>query len=312
MPSTPEALEGAQWMSHMRAGDWEAAWQISDRHVGRRSPGEQLSRPRHLQSVWNGSPLHAQRVLVRCYHGMGDTVQFIRFMGQLRQIASEVIVWCQPQLIPLLRTARGIDSLLALHDGVVAAEYDVDIELMEVPHALRTTLDTLPDRVPYFDVGPISTRKSDTQCFRAGIVWQSGTWDPRRSISPRLIEEMMQIPGVRWQIFQRGPALAAWRGRLGDIPRLHGILEEARAMLTLDLLISVDTLSVHLAGALAVPTWTLLPLEADWRWMKERSDSPWYPTMKLFRQRARGDWQSVLTQVDSSLRQLLHDRTIQR
>jgi hypothetical protein len=312
MPGTPEAPEGAQWMNHMRAGDWEAAWQISDRQVRRRSPHEQLSQPRHLQSIWNGTPLHLQRVLVRCYHGMGDTVQFIRFMQPLRQIASEVIVWCQPQLIPLLRTARGIDSLLPLHDGLVAAEYDVDIELMEVPHALRTTLDTLPDKVPYFDVGHICTRKSDNQSFRVGIVWQAGTWDRRRSISPRLIEEMMQVPGVHWQIFQRGPALAAWRGRSGEVPQLHGILEEARAMLTLDLLISVDTLSAHLAGALGVPTWTLLPLEADWRWMNGRNDSPWYPTMKLFRQRARGDWRSVLEQVSGSLRRLLRNRQLLR
>src|SRR4051812_40978668 len=211
MAVDPETLAGAQWMQHMRSGDWEAAWRISDRAILRRSRHTLHSQPRHLQSIWDGSDLHGKRVLVRCYHGLGDTVQFIRFMPQLKQVAREVIVWCQPQLIPLLRTARGIDSLLPLHDGIAAADYDVDIELMEVPHALRTTLDTLPVEVPYLELATASSQEPGGDRFHAGIVWQSGNWDPRRSISPELVEPMMQIPGVDWHIFQRGPALHAWR-----------------------------------------------------------------------------------------------------
>lgn len=296
----------------MRAGEWEAAWKISDREMLRRTRQTQHHLPRHLQQIWDGRSLHAKRVLVRCYHGLGDTVQFVRFMPQLRQVAREVTVWCQSQLIPLLQTARGIDHLLPLHDGTPEIQYDVDIELMEVPHALRTNLHTLPRQVPYFDVQPSRERVATPRPFRAGIVWQSGGWDSRRCIAPDLIRTLMQpCSSIRWSILQRGPALANWRGdeRLAEIPRLTGILDEAAELSSLDLLISVDTLSAHLAGALGVRTWTLLPFESDWRWMEHRADSPWYPTMRLFRQLRSGDWQDVIENVRCSLQRLASEHS---
>src|SRR5436309_8360053 len=139
------------WSAAMRAGDFERAWEISDRVLRRRvASGETCWHwPRHLQFIWSGVPLTGQRVLVRCYHGLGDTIQFIRFAAPLREIAREVLVWAQPSLLPLLATAAGIDRALPLHDGIVEAEYDADIESMELPYALRTTLDSLPKRVPY-------------------------------------------------------------------------------------------------------------------------------------------------------------------
>jgi hypothetical protein len=295
-------------MHHMRAGEWEAAWKISDREMLRRTRQTQHHLPRHLQQIWDGRSLRSKRVLVRCYHGLGDTVQFVRFMPQLKQVAREVTVWCQSPLIPLLQTARGIDRLLPLHDGIPEIQYDVDIELMEVPHALRTNLRTLPRHVPYFDLQPSRRREPSPGPLRAGIVWQSGGWDSRRSIAPGLMRTLMQSCScVRWSILQRGPALASWRcdDRLAEVPRLTGILDEAAELSCLDLLISVDTLSAHLAGALGVRTWTLLPFESDWRWMDQRADSPWYPTMRLFRQHRSGDWQGVIENVRSSLQQLV-------
>jgi hypothetical protein len=265
-----------------------------------------------LQAIWDGSPLHSKRVLVRCYHGLGDTVQFIRFMPQLRQIASEVSVWCQPQLIPLLQTAHGIDRLLPLQDGTPEAQYDVDIELMEVPHALRTNLRTLPRYVPYFDIPPIRARRSTTtgSILRAGVVWQSGDWDTRRCIDPALMQALMRsLPNIQWSLLQRGPALAgSGLEATAEIPAIQGILDEAAALRELDLLISVDTLSAHLAGALGVRTWTLLPVDSDWRWMQHRDDSPWYPTMRLFRQQRPGNWEEVLSRVESCLRKLINVR----
>jgi len=293
-------------MRYMRAGDWEAAWRISDREMLERT---QPDLPRHLQQIWDGRSLHSQRVLVRCYHGLGDTVQFIRFMPQLRQIASAVIVWCQPQLIALLQTARGIDCLLPLHDGIPQTHYDVDIELMEVPHALRSNLQTLPKQVPYFHIQPARVRSASAGPIRVGVVWQSGDWDSRRCILPALLRAVMQsASGIRWFILQRGPALADWHytDGLAEIPPITGILDEAAALSELDLLISVDTLSAHLAGALGVRTWTLLPFESDWRWMDHREDSPWYPTMRLFRQQRPGDWAQVIERVGYCLQQLIN------
>jgi len=296
-------------MSHMRAGDWDAAWALSDTERQRHPRQTQPSVPRHLQTIWDGSPLHSKRVLVRCYHGLGDTVQFISFMPQLRQIANEVSVWCQPKLIPLLQTARGIDRLLPLHDGIPAAQYDVDLELMDVPYALRTNLRTLPRHVPYFDIAPAGARRATAGPLYVGVVWQSGDWDTRRCIDPELMRALLQSTrNINWSIFQRGPALAAWRDPSGiaAVPRLRGVLDEAAALRELDLLISVDTFSAHLAGALGVRTWTLLPFDSDWRWMEHRDDSPWYPTMRLFRQQRRGDWDEVLERVRTCLQTLVN------
>jgi hypothetical protein len=304
---SPELIQDRiqdRWMRHMRRGEWEAAWRLSDEELRRRRSGSQIANPcepRHLQAIWNGRPLAGKRVLVRCYHGLGDTVQFIRFVALLRQIASSTLVWAQPQLIPLLRTAAGIDLLLPLHDGEPAVDRDVDIEIMELPYALRVTLETLPRDVPYFNVGSRSFHPGVRARPAVGIVWHSGDWDARRSIAPSLMKEMTELDGIRWQVLQRGPALASCPAGFGRVPRISSILDEAVCMRSLDLLISVDTLSAHLGGALGVPTWTLIPADADWRWMENRDDTPWYPTMRLFRQDEPGHWRPVIERVVDAL-----------
>ena len=292
------------WMREMRRGNWEAAWRISDRVCAARrglpprdaSSGEWL--PRHLQWVWDGTPLRGKRVLVRCYHGLGDTIQFVRFVPILRRRAAHVTMWAQPQLMPLLQTVPGIDALLPLRDEACRADCDVDIEIMELPHALRATLETMPTEVPYIHIDP---KRSNDCGPSVGLVWQSGSWDARRSIEPELMRRLTRIPTIRWKILQRGPALAAWPEGVGEVPVIRDIVEEAAELLALDLLICVDTLSAHLAGALGVRTWTLLPCEADWRWMEGREDTPWYPTMRLFRQSMPGDWEPVISRVEREL-----------
>jgi hypothetical protein len=136
---------------------------------------------------------------------------------------------------------------------------------------------------------------------RVGLVWQSGSWDARRSVPIELLEKLTELDDIDFQILQRGPALACWSGQRAAVPAIGNIREEAAELCALDLLICVDTLSAHLAGALGVRTWTLLPADADWRWMAGREDTPWYPTMRLFRQDRAGDWQSVIARVASEL-----------
>jgi hypothetical protein len=294
-----------EWMSEMRRGNWEAAWRISDRVTQERrglEPRDPVTGqwlPRHLQWVWNGTPLNGRRVLVRCYHGMGDTIQFARFIPAVKRCATHVTVWGQSQLLPLLETLEGIDTLLALDEGCCEAQQEVDIEIMELPYALRATLQTLPNTTPYIHVDLNQFRRAASP--RVGLVWQSGGWDGSRSVAPELMRELLRVPGIEFRILQRGPALASWPGG-GQIPVLRDIREEAAELRALDLLICVDTLSAHLAGALGVPTWTLLPASADWRWMDDREDTPWYPTMRLFRQTRPGDWESVMARVGEELR----------
>jgi hypothetical protein len=302
---TDDSDIGARWMRHMRRGEWEAAWRLSDRVLRARAGRTCWHLPRHLQYVWDGRPLAGRRVLVRCYHGLGDTVQFIRLAQPLRRIAAEVIVWAQPVLLPLLRTARGIDRLLPLHDGSPDVAYDVDIEVMELAHALRIAPGDLPGEVPYLGCEAAATPAAGFPPGRApqvGIVWQSGDWDPGRSVPLALVERLIeQTPALSWHVLQRGPALACWRSDRARIPPIDGMLDEARALRALDLLITVDTLSAHLAGALGVPTWTLLSPDPDWRWMESGERTPWYPSMRLWRQRAREGWGRVLERVRAAL-----------
>lgn len=283
----------------MRRGRFAEAWEVSDAVLRERAGVPCWHLPRHFQYIWDGTPLDGKRVLIRCYHGLGDTIQFIRYAPLVQAVAAEVIVWAQPRLIPLLRGACGIDRLLPLHDGTPEAEYDVDVELMELPHMFRTTLETIPVEVPYLHVPPAPHPEGGG--LAVGIAWTAGAWDDRRSIPFALVEPLAHIPGVAAYVLQREPGEAAGHPAFRTTPLAGSILGTARLVRALDLVITVDSMPAHLAGALAVPVWTLLPRECDWRWMEGRDDSPWYPTMRLFRQAVAGEWQGVLTNVEGAL-----------
>ncbi|MDB4947745.1 MAG: repeat-containing protein [Gemmatimonadetes bacterium] len=289
-------------MRHMRRGDFAAAWAVSDRLIRERAgaPAEHL--PRHQQWVWDGRPLAGKRVLVRCYHGLGDTLQFIRYARPLHTTAAEVVVWAQPALLPLLATVEGIDRLLPLHDGPPDVDHDADVEVMELAHVFRTTVETIPADVPYLHAKPARIERDGR--LHVGIVWRAGDWDERRSIPAALLEPLADLPDVRLHVLQRGPALARMPRGVGIESGSDDVMAAAGVMRALDLVVTVDSMPAHLAGALGVPVWTLLHADADWRWMEGRGDSPWYPTMRLFRQPAPGDWPSVIARVRRELRAL--------
>src|SRR5215218_6426376 len=140
-------LLNGKWLARMRAGRFAAAWRVSDEAQRVRAEIDCSGWPRHEQFIWRGEPLAGRRVLVRCYHGLGDTIQFVRFIRPLRALARHVVVWAQPALLELVASAAGVDEVLALHDGIPDADYDVDVEIMELPHALRVT--AIPSGVPY-------------------------------------------------------------------------------------------------------------------------------------------------------------------
>lgn len=293
------------WCEAMRRGAYAEAWAISDAILRqRRAKGRPCwDLPRHLQYVWSGESLVGRRVLVRCYHGLGDTIQFIRFAAPLRRIAREVIVWAQAPLLPLIRGVNGVDRVLALHDGTPEADYDADIEIMELPHALRMT--RVPAEVPYL---PLPQRAEafprQPGALHVGIVWQAGDWDVRRSIPLAQLARLAERPHVRLFSLQR--AAAGQDAAQFGIPDIGSddVLELAARMRGLDLIISVDTMVAHLAGALGLPVWTLLHSDPDWRWMAGRSDSPWYPTMRLFRQSRPGDWGPVIRLIQTEIQAL--------
>jgi hypothetical protein len=285
----------------MLAGNFERAWQVSDAILQqRRAAGDACEHlPRHLQYVWDGTPLTGKRVLVRCYHGLGDTIQFVRLLAPLHRRARHVTLWVQPGLMDLLQSVQGVDRLLPLHDGAPPRDHEVDIELMELPHALRLTPARIPARVPYIHVSAAALPDASEPGIRnVGLAWRSGDWALDRSLPDAVAAQLATARDVHWYSLQ-------YAVEQSPVPATNLACREiatlAARMRSLDLVISTDTMTAHLAGALGIPVWTLLPWHCDWRWMYERDDTPWYPTMRLFRQRRPGDWSDVVSSVIAAL-----------
>jgi len=287
----------------MRRGDFAAAWRISDRVLQQRMErAEDCSHwPRHLQYLWKGEPLESRRVLVRSFHGLGDTIQFVRLIAPLRRRAHTVALAAQPALIELLRTVKGIDRLVPLCNREPEAEHDVQIELMELPHALRLSLETIPARIPYIHVSNCGAPRAPDQWLHVGIAWRSGEWNQDRCVPEVTVARLAGIAGIRWYSLQYGIPCAPLAAINLACREIHVL---AARMSALDLVISVDTMTAHLAGALGLPTWTLLHHDCDWRWMSDGDASPWYPTMRLFRQPRSGDWRSVIERACSALAEM--------
>ncbi len=289
------------WMNCMLNGAFEEAWKFSDEVLKERAGKTSWHLQRHQQWIWNGSPLHNKTVLIRCYHGLGDTIQFIRYAPLVKAIARKVIVWAQQPLIPLLQTVNGIDKILPLHDGAPEVQYDADVEIMELPYIFRTTIETIPNQIPYLHVEPEQLSKKKDE-LAIGLVWKAGNWALHRNIPFNFLKPLFEATGNKVFILQENAKEAGWSEEYGIHPGDVSLYEYAKRIKGLDLLISIDSMPAHLAGALGVRVWTLLHADADWRWMRNCEDSPWYPTMKLFRQEKEGEWEGVIERVVSELK----------
>ena len=305
------------WMSHMLRGDFASAWGLADadRERRRRTGISCAGWPRHLRPVWDGSPLEGRKVLVRCYHGLGDTIQFIRYVPLLAEHAAAVSIEAQPELLELFATIPGIAQLHALspEQERPCADFgcDAEIDVTELPHAFRTTLSTIPGLAPPLRPDPARLAEARRRLaavpvrLKIGLVWAAGDWKPERSVPLERLTRLGTVPGATFVNLQRGSEYDRWRRQGGGPPMLDmasdNVADTAAVIAALDLVITIDTMVAHLAGSLGVPVWVILHFAADWRWLLHRSDSPWYPTMRLFRQPAPGDWDSVVSEVASAL-----------
>jgi len=290
------------WVSAMRAGRFERAWAITDRDIARSVVDDKHTGPRHLQRIWRGEELRNRRVLVRCYHGLGDTIQFARFLPHLAEIAHGLTVWCQPELLPLIAGVAGVDQAIPLHDGTPEAEFDVDIEVMEIPHAIRAGRELIERHGPYLTLPrrSVPSYVVAQDALAVGLVWEVGNWDKRRVIPAQLLKELNK-PGVEVYSLQRGAGS-------GDVDHIGAsdistpdIIELGYRMGELDVIVSVDTMVVHLAGALGYEPWVMLHADCDWRWPSRGGASLWYPRAKLFHQHRAGVWEDVIHDVKSAL-----------
>ena len=299
---------GALWDQAMRAGAFEVAWAVSDAVLGARNPAtrDDPALPYHLRWVWDGRPPDGRSILVRCYHGLGDTLQFCRYLPLLRPRGAGLTLEAQPELIPLLRSLPGPDRLIPFRPETPAPASDCDIEVMELAHALRL----IPDGIPYLVAEPLPRTQGD---LLVGLCWQAGGWDPGRSLPLPALAPLCQVPGVRLISLQRGPGLdelsAAGAPPILDTgDRSTDVLAVARLLATLDLVVTVDTMIAHLAGALGRPTWLLLQAEADWRWMSGRR-SLWYDCVRLYRQTRPGHWENPVAEMQVDLFEWVRQRS---
>jgi hypothetical protein len=292
----PDLCAAGRWICHMLIGNFDLAWRESDAIARRGRPDP--------NRFWDGRPLKGRDVLLRCLHGLGDTIQFIRFTPFIREHARTLTVEAQPPLAPLLKHSQIADRVITW--GEPEPHWDQQIEVMELPRIFRVNSDSIPHRVPYLQAPGASLPHDRSRQLRVGLVWKSGDYNPARSIPMESLAELFSIQEASFFSLQDGawhPELAPWSTRvtvLDDVP--NSVFATAMAIASLDLVISVDTMVAHLAGALARPVWTLLPYQCDWRWMLHREDSPWYPTMRLFRQSRSGDWNPVIQRVAKELR----------
>lgn len=253
----------------------------------------------HQKPRWDGSAFVGKRLFVHCEQGLGDSLQFIRYLPMVKARGGTVIFEAWKSLHGILQGFEGIDELLELSFETKSdVEFDLCVSLMDLPGIFGTTLETIPAKVPYVyaDSDKVTSwrdRLADAN-FKVGIVWASSPRhgnDHNRSCSLELFAPLTAIEGARLYGLQKGQA-ADQAKRLSQVITVENFSEDledftdtAGLIENLDLVISVDTAAAHLAGAMGKEVWILLPFAPDWRWMLERTDSPWYPTMRLFRQK---------------------------
>ncbi len=303
----------AHWnraVAHLLAGDYKQGW--ADYEWRRHDPQFANDFPALPGTAWNGTDLCGQRILIFAEQGLGDAIQFARYLPELAARGAHVTLACAKSLIPLLATVAGVAAAVP-QDGPLP-QCDVWAFQMSLPRLLNSTLATLPTPAGYLAADP--TRIAQWQKSppatqpRIGLVWAGNPAhgnDSRRSIPTTLLAPLATLPGIDWVNLQtggRGPELAIMYRLPAPSSRLTDFAETAALIATLDLVITVDTAVAHLAGALGKPVWIMLPHAPDWRWMLDRDDSPWYATARLFRQDRPGDWPGVLTRVANALDKL--------
>jgi hypothetical protein len=300
-----------------------------------RWPAGKVAARRFCQPPWDGRPLEGRTILLHAEQGFGDTIQFIRYAPLVEQCGARVIVECQKPLVRLLAAWPQLEQVVP--QGEPLPPFDVHAPLLSLPGIFHTSLETIPAQTPYFFATPdliehwraelstcpktpcgagvppaqaAGTAAPQGRARKIGIVWHG---DPRqennraRSIPLGCFESLAGLHGVQLVSLQKGPGLEQLQNAAGRFPieeagsRLDDFMDTAAAIMNLDLVIACDTAVAHLAGALGALVWVALCYVPDWRWLLDRSDSPWYPTMRLFRQEQPGDWAGVFEEIRAAL-----------
>jgi len=275
----------------------------------------------HDAPRWDGSSFADKRLFVHCEQGLGDAIQFVRYLPMVKTRGGTVIFEVWKPLLGLLRSFKCIDELVELSsEGKSDVNFDLYVSLLDLPNIFGTTLETIPDEVPYIRADREKAKRLRQRLsgsvFKVGIVWAGKSThgnDHNRSCTLKSFSQLAQIDGVQLYSLQKDSA-ALQLTELKMTIAIENLAEEcedfsdtAAVIENLELVISVDTAVAHLAGAMGEDVWTLLPFAPDWRWMLGRDNSPWYLTMRLFRQPEPGCWEDVFQRVAEQL-QILADK----
>lgn len=308
-------LAEAQWgraLAYLQKGDLARGWEGYEW----RFLFQQAYPHRYTKPYWNGESFAGKRLLIYDEIGYGDVFQFARYLPLVKARGGTVLFELKPGLLPALRGLAGVDEWLERGaQGVDENRFDIHLPLESLPGVFGTTLESIPNEVPYLftdsDLSPDwQARIAPGPALKIGLVWAGNpesAFDQARSCALSDLAPLFEIPGCCFYSLQVGSAASDIRESglpliaLGEGFQDFG--DTAAAMSQLDLIITVETAAAHLAGALAKPTWVLLARVPAWRWMLDRTDSPWYPTLRLFRQTEAGDWSSVIATLAQALRQ---------
>lgn len=302
----------AKALSRLTAGDFERGWREYECRYNARFERPRVVRPDLAFPMWQGEPLAGRRLLVIGEQGYGDQIQFVRYVAQLARQGAEVDVAADARLHRLIATAPGVRRVV---QGVArGADYDFWSLMLSLPLRMGTRLDSVPADIPYLRPAPEDVGKWAERLralpqgrMKVGLVWNAGNTSRERaqgrSMGFEALQPLSRVPGVSFVGIEYGESPPA-----GELPVLQlgaevgDFADQAALLMNLDLLVTVDTAAAHLAGAIGVPAWVLLPASPDWRWMWGRADSPWYPNKtRLLRQAQMGDWASVVERAAQEL-----------
>jgi len=322
-PNNPKALLGAA-LSYLTIGNFQKGWPAYEYRWA--NPPEYND---HLKNyIEQYGNLGDKSVLLKCEFGLGDTMQFIRYAQLLKELGAYVVVQAQKPLVKLLSLQPYIDEVIPA--GSATPTTDFTCQLMSTPYILQSYEEAVLESVPYLHADKNLEQKykqffedrSSNKVLKIGLCWQA---EPRKdskdkivkkdsakkSIPLELLAQLALLPNVQLFSLQKVDGLEQMANlpenitlyAFKDFDEASGpFMDTAALMKNLDLIITIDTSVAHLAGGLGVAVWVLLPHSADWRWMLDRDDSPWYPTMKLFRQKKPGDWLSVVQEIKRELK----------
>jgi tetratricopeptide (TPR) repeat protein len=307
---------------YLSLGRFKAGWPGYESRFRMHSGPNMLPPKTYPTPRWDGSPFSGKTVLVHDEQGLGDILNFVRYLPMVKARGGTVLFETRKSMASLLQGFPGIDALIIRKSAAArATPHDYHVALLSLPGIFNTTPGSIPAQVPYFFADPVKVaawrRRIDGDGLKVGVVWAGNLNNiPLRHRASRLerLRPFLKVPGVQLYGLQKGVSepdmLAlpeAWRfPNFG--PDFEDFTDTAAAIECLDLVITIDTAVAHLAGALGKPTWIMLSHPPDWRWLLGRDDSPWYPTARLFRQRHAHDWDFVYGSVNQALRKLAASR----